>query len=98
MAAVQEQGLMWPQMTCFTTEVTDCRRKKSYVRALTEFTGRDTARGRKRSGQLYYRLQIHPSHIYSGDGWNLMVCSEDSSEILLDINQTLWSNICLDNQ
>lgn len=38
MAAVQEQGLMWPQMICFTTEVTDCRRKKSYVRALTEFT------------------------------------------------------------
>lgn len=46
----------------------DCRRKKSYVKALTEFTGRDTARGCKRNGELYYRLQIHPSHIYSGDG------------------------------
>lgn len=29
----------------------DCRRKKSYVKALTEFTGRDTARGCKRNGE-----------------------------------------------
>jgi hypothetical protein len=59
--------------------------KKSYVNVLTEFTSRNRARGCKGSGAFYSRLQIHPSHSETGDGWNLKVCSEDSSEVLLDI-------------
>lgn len=60
MAAVQGRGPMWPQTTSLTIDVV--AGETSHVKALTEFTGRDTARGCKGS-EFYYRLQIRPSHI-----------------------------------